>query len=252
MTTQQDTLIGLSQAQRPVTVGEMVVADYRKAEVFRKYGIDYCCGGKKPLEAVCQQKGLDPNPIQKELDELDQLPVEPLQDFNHWELDKLADYVIQKHHQYVTDSVPMLYELTTKVARVHGDRHPELLPIARYFEQVAQELQRHMLKEERVLFPHISQMATAIRMGMALPNAPFGSIENPIQMMESEHESAGGGMEEIRQLSDDYTPPEDACTSYRVLYAKLQEFEQDLHQHVHLESNILFPKAIQLEKGQIA
>ena len=252
MTIQEDNMIHLSMAERPQTVGEMVVADYRKAEVFRKHGIDYCCGGKKPLEDICAKKGLDPKPIQAELDHLDLLPVNALQDFDKWELDTLADHIITKHHQYVSESIPMLYELTTKVARVHGERHPELVDIARHFDAVAQELQMHMHKEERILFPRIALMASAYRQGTGLLPAMFGSIENPIQMMESEHESAGGGLEEIRHLSDNYTPPLDACTSYRVLFAKLSEFEQDLHQHVHLENNILFPKAIQLEKDRFA
>jgi regulator of cell morphogenesis and NO signaling len=252
MTTLDSNMINLTLAQKPVTIGEMVVADYRKAEVFRKYGIDYCCGGKKPLEEACQKKGLDPQPIQRELDELDLKPNTPQQDFEQWPLDTLSDYIVEHHHRYVADSLPMLYELTQKVARVHGERHPELLKIAQHFDAVAQELQMHMLKEERVLFPYIQQMAVAHRDGKPMPVPTFGSVANPIQMMEAEHESAGGNLEEIRRISSDYTPPMDACTSYQVLFAKLNEFEQDLHQHVHLENNILFPKAIALEKEPVS
>lgn len=239
-------------AEKPLTIGEMVVADYRKAEVFRKYGIDYCCGGKKSLEETCQKKGLDPQVVQKELNEVAKKPIDGHQDFNTWEIDALASYILEKHHSYVAQTLPMLYELTAKVARVHGERHPELVEIAAHFDAVAQELQMHMHKEERVLFPYIIQMAAAQRDNTPLAPPFFGSVANPIQMMEAEHESAGGEMEEIRRLSADFTPPTDACTSYRVLFAKLNEFEQDLHQHVHLENNILFPKSIALEKDMVA
>ncbi len=249
---EQHPLFPLEIAEKPLTVGEMVVADYRKADVFRKYGLDYCCGGKKPLEEICRKKGLDLQTIQNELDQLDLLPSNPQQDFGHWPLDRLSEYIVERHHRYVEDSLPILYELTNKVARVHGERHPELIKIAQLFNAVAQELQMHMLKEERILFPYIQQMAIAHQNGKTIPTPVFGSIENPIQMMEAEHESAGSSLEMIRQLSSDYTPPIDACTSYRVLFAKLNEFEQDLHQHVHLENNLLFPKAIAMEKGKFA
>lgn len=248
----EENIISLHIAETPVTVGEMVVADYRKAEVFRKYGIDYCCGGKKPLEETCRKKGIDPQAVQQELDALDLMPAEEQQHFDEWALDMLADYIVEKHHRYVVESLPMLYELTAKVARVHGERHPELVKIAQLFDAAAQELQMHMRKEEHILFPYINKMAAVQREEKPTPNPLFGSVENPIRMMEAEHEYVGNNMEEIRRLSDDYTPPVDACTSYRVLFAKLDEFERDLHQHVHLENNILFPKAIQMERDSFA
>lgn len=248
----EESIINLQIAEIPLTVGEMVVDDYRKAEVFRKYGIDYCCGGKKTLEEACRKKGADPEAVQKELDELDLKAADARQDFDNWTLDALAGHIVSKHHRYVADALPMLYELTAKVARVHGERHPELVTIARLFDEVAVELQMHMHKEERMLFPYISKMAIHLREGRLIPIPVFGSVANPIRMMEAEHESAGGNMEEIRRLSGDFTPPADACTSYRVLFAKLDEFERDLHQHVHLENNILFPKAIQMEKDSFA
>lgn len=229
------------------TVGEMVVADYRKAEVFRKFGIDYCCGGKKSLEETCRKKNIDPALVQAELDALDQLAPAEHTLAEGFEPDALADYIVAQHHRYVSQSLPILYELTAKVARVHGERHTELVEIFRLFKVLGQELEMHMLKEEQVLFPYIRRLSEARRTGVALPAAPFGTVQNPIRMMESEHEFAGESMEDIRRLSQDYTPPADACTSYRVLFAKLDEFEQDLHRHVHLENNILFPKAIELE-----
>lgn len=252
MTNNQASSSHFSIAERPATIGEMVVEDYRKAEVFRKFGLDYCCGGKKSLEEACQKKGLDPQAVQQELDAMNLISTDKQEDFDQWDLDALVGHILARHHQYVRDALPMLDELTTKVARVHGERHPELVEIAEYYDAVAQELQMHMQKEEGILFPYINKMAMANRTESSMPNPAFGTIENPIRMMEAEHESAGGALAEIRRLSNDFTPPEDACTSYRVLFAKLSEFEQDLHQHVHLENNILFPKAVLLEKSVLA
>lgn len=237
----------LEGSEKPATVGEMVAADYRRAEVFRKFGIDYCCGGKRTVEEACRKKGIDPDTVKKELADAGTRGGSIHQDYNRWQPDFLADYIVATHHRYVTESLPMLYELSAKVARVHGDSHPETVDIARHFEAVAQELQMHMHKEEHILFPYIKQLAAARRDGKPVARPPFGTIANPIRMMRGQHESAGGSMEEIRQLSDSFTPPEDACMSYRVLYAKLNEFEQDLHQHIHLENNILFPKAVDME-----
>ena len=159
------------------------------------------------------------------------------------------EYTTETHHKYVIDALPLLDEFSTKVARVHGASNPEVIEIARLFQVVANEIRMHMDKEETILFPYIRQMAMAKHLGELLPLSPFGTIKNPINMMEAEHESAGGSMQAISELSNGYNPPEWACNTYKVLYAKLQEFENDLHQHVHLENNILFPKAIKFEEA---
>ncbi len=250
MATLLEEIILLPLAQKAPTIGEIVAVDYRKAEVFRKYGLDYCCGGKKSIEDACNSKGIDPRAVWADLDRLDQTPPESSQDFEKWPADMLAEYIVARHHRYVTEALPILYELTAKVARVHGGRHPELLEIAWSFNALARELTMHMQKEEHVLFPYVKIMAAHQQQGKAIPAPFFGSVENPIQMMETEHETAGRLMETIRTLSNDYTAPAGACTSYRVLFAKLHEFEQDLHRHVHLENNVLFPKAIQLENAR--
>ncbi|MBL7825839.1 MAG: iron-sulfur cluster repair di-iron protein [Saprospiraceae bacterium] len=242
-------MIPIQISNHPQTVGEMVVADYRKAEIFRKFGIDYCCGGKKPLEDICLKKGIDPEAVKKELEALDQLPEEAPFEMEDWSLTQLADHIETKHHRYVAESIPILQELTAKVARVHGERHPELIEIAQRFQLVAQELQMHMMKEENILFPYIRRMELALLEHHAFPQPMFGSVQNPIRMMEAEHEFAGSHFEIIRHLSNEYTPPADSCTSYRVLFAKLDEFERDLHRHVHLENNLLFPAAIEMEQS---
>lgn len=238
----------LNDGEKSETIGEMVASDYRKAEVFRKFGLDFCCGGKKTLEKACEKKGLDVVEVKKALKAVEDDFTTNTEDYNSWELDFLADYIINKHHKYIENSHPMLFEFSQKVARVHGSRHAEVVDIAHYYIEVAEELQLHMQKEEMIFFPYIKELAIAKRNGTPMERPQFGSIQNPINMMEAEHESAGGNMEKIRELSKNFTPPEDACNSYRVLFAKLKEYEADLHHHIHLENNILFKKAIELEK----
>lgn len=238
----------LDEGQKEATIGELVTKDFRKAEVFKKYGLDFCCGGKKTLTEACKKKGLDIVEIEKELKEVDSTVKSPSQDYNSWDLGFLADYIQNTHHKYVREAIPVIFEYTQKVAKVHGDRHPEAVDIANKFLMVTDELNRHMCKEEDVLFPYIKHLAIANSHQIKVEPSPFGTVENPINRMEHEHDVVGELMNEINTLSDNYTPPADACTTYRLSYAKLKEFEEDLHQHIHLENNILFPKAIELEK----
>lgn len=234
------------------TIGELVVEDYRKAEVFRKHGLDFCCGGKRSVQEACVKRGVDYKLVKADLDELDRDQGTSKENFNDWELDFLCDFIVNKHHKYVTEAIPMLLEFSAKVARVHGERHPETIDIAHYFKNVADELLSHMPKEEGVLFPYIKQLVAAKRAGTTVPKPDFGTIVNPINMMEAEHLDAGDDMEKVHDLSNVYQPPADACNTFRVLYAKLAEFEKDLHQHIHLENNILFKKSIELEKEVMA
>lgn len=230
------------------TVGQLVVEDYRRAEVFKKYGIDFCCGGNRPLEEACQEKGIDPEQLFRELERLETLPSDASQpDFNEWELDFLADYIVNVHHGYLRKNFPQIQEYADKVAHVHGDAHRETVEIARLFAEIIVELRQHMLKEENILFPYIKQLVSARNSGSVPEPPPFGSVQNPIHMMEMEHDHAGDILKRIRKLSRDFTLPEDACNTFRVTYAKLAEFEADLLQHIHLENNILFPKAVALE-----
>ena len=234
---------------RHASIGELVAEDWRRAEVFKKHGIDFCCGGKQTVEAACEQKNIDLHQLETELHEVENEIKFGSQDFNKWELNFLIDYIINVHHQYVGEAIPFLAELTHKVAYTHGDNHPELIEIEKLFQDVSQELALHMQKEEMILFPYIKEMTEARKNGTLPPYPAFGTIANPIHMMEAEHTSAGSAMETIEELSKGFTPPVDACPSYQIMFAKLQEFQQNLHQHVHLENNILFPKAIQLEKS---
>ncbi|MDB5263516.1 MAG: hemerythrin [Adhaeribacter sp.] len=230
------------------TIGELVTKDYRKAEVFKKFGLDFCCGGKKSVARTCAEKGINPAQVEQELNELTDTPVTRALNFNAWDLSFLADYIENTHHTYVREALPALTEYTTKIAGVHGENHPELKEIARHFAAVASELNAHMPKEERILFPYIRRLNEADKAGISVVKPGFGSIQNPINMMEMEHEAAGNSMEAIRELSNNYVVPADGCTTYRLAFAKLQEFESDLFQHIHLENNILFPKAVKLEE----
>lgn len=230
------------------TIGEIVANDYRKAQVFKKFGIDFCCGGKKTVSEVCNKKGIDIAEVQQQLASMDAEQGNPSQNYQTWELDFLSDYIVSTHHKYVKDTLPFLSEISAKVARVHGGSHPEVVAAANLFAGVAADLSAHLQKEEKILFPYIKQLVASKRENAALPPAPFGEVSNPIHMMESEHEHAGEDLSEIRAVTNNFAVPDDACTSYRILYKMFQEFENDLHQHIHLENNILFPGAIALEK----
>ncbi len=230
------------------TIAELVAKDYRKAEVFKKFGIDFCCGGKRTPEDVCREKQIDFNELREALAKTEQTSSSGADmNFNDWELDELVDYIINVHHKYVRENIPLLQEFTGKVSRVHGTAHPEVVKIAEIFAAVAQEMTQHMMKEEHILFPYIKQLVVAEKNRRPMGAPPFSSVENPIRMMESEHDHAGNLVKQIRQLSNEFTPPENACNTYQVTYHKLREFEEDLHKHIHLENNILFPKAIALE-----
>ncbi|MDF2449072.1 MAG: hemerythrin [Bacteroidota bacterium] len=237
-----------NDASTEPTIGELVAKDFRKAEIFKKYNLDFCCGGKKTIAQACQEKKVDPMALENELSKLDTLSSTPTQNFDEWEPGFLVDYIINTHHSYVKKSIPILLEFNAKVARVHGGSHPEVVEIANKFNEAAEELSGHMCKEEQILFPYIKQLSQAKLNNQSHAHAAFDTIQNPIDMMEHEHDVVGRLFESIRELSDNYTPPEDGCATYKVSFLKLKEFEEDLHQHIHLENNILFPKSIKLEK----
>lgn len=226
-------------------IGEMVAQDYRAAGVFKRFGIDFCCNGKRSLQQACKEKGIDSAMIEQELHALKQQPTALQHSYQDWSVDFLADYIVNRHHTYIRKAIPEITALAEKVARVHGKRHPETQEIFYNWKALASELESHLLKEENILFPYIKKMASANESS----NPPFGSVQNPVRMMEMEHEDAGELMLTIRRLSDDFTPPEDACTTYRVLFNFLAAFESDLHEHIHLENNILFPKAMEMEEA---
>lgn len=229
------------------TVASYVTENIKTAHVFKKHGIDFCCGGSITLAKACEKAGVNLAELEKDLLATEEKIPRNL-NFNSWELDFLSDHIVHFHHSYVEESIPLIYQYSAKVAKVHGQHNPELIEIQQLFSQVANELGAHLKKEELVLFPFIKKLVEAERGNIPVPKAAFGTVDNPIKMMEAEHEEAGEIMKKISALSGQYAPPEHACNTYRAFYAKLDEFEQDLHQHIHLENNILFPKALKLER----
>ncbi|WP_313304965.1 iron-sulfur cluster repair di-iron protein [Empedobacter sp.] len=228
-------------------IGEMVSEDFRTAAIFKKYGIDFCCRGGRTIEEACDNKSINIHQVYNELENLLSQSESSI-DFKSWPLDLLTEYVEKTHHLYVEEKTPILLDFLDKLCKVHGERHPELYEINQLFNQTAQELSAHLKKEELILFPFIKKMANAKRKGKELDSPAFGSVENPVHMMEHEHTIEGDRFAKIAELTNNYTPPADACNTYRVTYSMLEDFENDLHTHIHIENNILFPKSIQLEK----
>jgi regulator of cell morphogenesis and NO signaling len=233
------------------TVGQLVAQRPARSRLFEKLGIDYCCGGKKPLEQACREKNLDPATILTVIQAQDQLDAAVTAtttqiDAAAMSPTQLCDHIESTHHAYLKTELPRLAFLTVKVANAHGPADPRLLELARTFADFHAELESHMAKEEQILFPMIRQLDAP----RARPNTAFhcGSINNPIRVMELEHQHAGDAMADFRRLTDDYTPPAHACNTYRALLDALHHLELDMHQHVHKENNVLFPKAAQLEQ----
>lgn len=229
------------------TISELVREDFRTASVFKKHGLDFCCGGKTTLDAACLAKGIDVSAVEADL-ELAVATLPAHDNYNEWELDRLVQHIIDQHHSYVRKAVPELRAYTARVAEVHGERNPQLVSLYHHFEEVSAELMMHMQKEEMILFPFIRDIATAARNNASVSPPPFGTLQNPINMMEAEHESAGDVLKLMREETNGFTPPANACNTWRVTYEYLAEFESDLFRHIHLENNILFPKAIELER----
>ncbi|SRR5690554_211287 len=230
------------------TIGEIVAHDFRTAALFSKLGIDFCCRGNRTIEEVSQKKGLDATQLQRELDEILQKTESGSIDFKSWPLDLLADYVEKTHHRYIEEKTPVLLAFLHKLCKVHGERHPELFEINRLFTESAQDLAAHLKKEELILFPFVRKMVNARITGKKFERPQFGTVENPIEMMKHEHDTEGERFREIARLTNHYTAPADGCNTYRTAFLMLEEFEQDLHKHIHLENNILFPNALALEK----
>lgn len=222
------------------TLGNIVTNDFRTAEIFKNAGLDFCCGGKKSLELACHEKDLNVDLVVRQLEKLNESPAAPGQNYNDWSLDFLADYIVNSHHKYVLKTLPELIFYTQKIANVHGAHHPELLEVAQLFSQINAELLQHLKNEEEVLFPAIKDALKS--------NSPKirETIHSEITRMNGEHEFAGGAMDKINLITNGYEVPADGCNTYLVTFKLLNQFEDDLHIHVHLENNILYPKALLL------
>jgi regulator of cell morphogenesis and NO signaling len=218
--------------------------------VFEKLGIDFCCGGNRPLDEACAAAGLDLETVLKSIAEATAQPVAPSdKQLRAGSLAELIAHINKTHHVFVRREVPEIEHLAEKVSSKHGANHLELAHIRSVFHGLGQELMMHMMKEENILFPFIERMEESVLAHEPILPPPFGTVANPVRMMEHEHDSAGEALKAMREASRDYTPPDDACTSFRALYSALVAFEKDLHQHIHLENNVLFPRALEMENA---
>jgi regulator of cell morphogenesis and NO signaling len=234
-----------------VTVAEIAAQSLAAVRVFEKYGIDYCCGGKRPLAEVCRQKGQSVEEVQKELDAAISGTAPSSRDWNSAPLADLIEHIVLTHHEYLRRELPAIEKRLEKVYRVYNERYgPTLTGLPDVFAGLHLELEMHMRKEERILFPTIVASEEAITHGRLLPVTCFGTVSNPIRMMESEHESAGDALAQIRSITNDFALPEYACVTYKALMRSLEELEKDLHVHIHLENNILFPRAEAMEAAR--
>jgi len=229
------------------TVRDIALEQPTSIRVFESYGIDYCCGGRKPLAEACAAGNLEVDAVIAALEAAASGPTMATVDWPKSSLGELIDHIITTHHAYVKSELPRLAILAEKVVRRHGDMQAQLPLIQSKLALLDEELSHHLAKEEVILFPYVVKLERARKSGGAMPHECFGTVETPIAMMTAEHDAAGALLVEIRQLSHSFTTPVGACPTYHAFYDGLREFEQDLHQHIHLENNILFPRALQME-----
>ncbi len=225
------------------TVGEIVADDYRTARVFENHGIDFCCGGKITLGSACAEKGIDLDTITGELDAVKSGPAGRSENYASWELPFLVDYIINAHHTYIKENTAPIAAYAHKIAEVHGPHHPEVIKIASVFDGIAKDLEAHLSHEEEVFFPAIKRVHGARKQATAPEENDVETIRDSVRKLTREHEEIGEAIHMIRSLARDYAIPGDVCNTFVVTYQKFREFEDDLHKHVHLENNILFPKA---------
>lgn len=229
------------------TVREIALENPASIRVFEQFGIDYCCGGRKPLAEACAAGNIAMDDVLAELQRVASSPAPAADDWSAQPLAVISAHIVNTHHAYVKRELPRLADLADRVVNRHGNTRPELSLIRERLAEVSDELTPHLAKEELVLFPHIANLERAVAEQQPRPRGCFGTVANPIAMMTQEHDAAGAIMAELRKLSHDFTPPAGACPTFHGFYNGLREFEQDLHQHIHLENNILFPRAIELE-----
>lgn len=229
------------------TVADYVIENIKTAPIFKKYGIDFCCKGNITINKVCQKNKINLNTLKSELENVESVS-DVLQDYNTWSLNFLTLYIENVHHSYVKESLPIISQYINEVIKTYGNTHPELLKINKLFRKASSEVLSHLQKEEQILFPYIKQLIAADKRHKKISIPSFITIHTPIKMLEYEHEEINNLFREIAKLTDNYSIPESVSNTYKDLYIKLEEFEQDLYHHIHLEHNILHRKALELEK----
>ena len=236
----------MNESLSSLSLAQIVNSNYQAASIFEKYHLDFCCKGKRSLEQACTEQQLSVSEVTKDLENIFTKDNNSTVDFEKMNLTQLADYIVQTHHAYVKNEMPQIQAYLEKVSSKHGERHPELYKIFQTFSAVKEEMEGHMKKEELILFPRIKELQKLADNENANLQLNITYLQSPITVMEQEHDHAGSLLNDIRILSNDYTPPQDGCTTYRLSFAALKAFELDLHHHVHLENNLLFPRAIDM------
>lgn len=234
------------------TVREIAQQEPTAIQVFELFGIDYCCGGRKPLAEACAAANLEIDAVIGALEAAKNRPETKAKNWESVSLESLSGHIVGTHHAYVRQELPRLAQLAQKVVNRHGSTRPELPMIATALRRLDEDLNQHLAKEESILFPYIARLEKSVSTKSARPDGCFGAVVNPIAMMTREHDAAGVLLAEIRRLSNNVTTPEGACPTFHAFYDGLREFEQNLHQHIHLENNILFPRAIALDEALAA
>ena len=230
-------------------VRDVAITLPQATRVLEKLKIDYCCGGERQLGEACSSAGVDLKKLEEMLEATDHAASFEMPDFQSLSLADLIIHILEKHHVFTKTEIARLELLSAKVVAAHGENHSELLAVRTLLRQLFEDLTQHMFKEEQILFPFVIELEQSMLQNRPRPFTPFGTVNNPIARMMIEHDTAGEILRELRKLTSDYRVPADGCISYQTLYSALEGFEQDLHQHIHLENNILFPKAIALEAG---
>lgn len=229
-----------------IPVSQFVTEDYRTASVFKQYGLDFCCGGKEPLGEACEKNNVDKAEIVSELQRIVAQPAAGMPRFREWSTDLLIEYIKQNHHSYVRDAIPRISPFINKIAHRHGDSLPHNVDIARLFNQLSEEMLDHLKKEEKEQFPLVLSVIEKQNRGETPNEGEQNKLRQLQEELEEEHEYAANLVSEIARLSSNYTPHEGACPTYQATYKELEAFEKDLHHHVHLENNVLFPRALSL------
>ncbi|KRB55485.1 MULTISPECIES: iron-sulfur cluster repair di-iron protein [Flavobacterium] len=231
------------------TIGEIAADDFRTAAIFSKYSIDFCYKGHRTLKEACKKRGIEESLLIEELDRATNNSANQSFNYKSWSSDLLADYIEKTHHRYVAEKTPVLLKLLNELCTLHGETYPDLFEINTLFTESALDLSANMRKKEQILFPFIKKINEAHAKGLFLEIAHFGTLENQILLIKEEHDTVGQRFKKIAALTKNYTAPADTCNTYKVTFAMLKEFERDLHKHIHLENNILFPKSVALEKA---
>lgn len=237
-----------SKGYKSLSVGQIVASDFNTATVFARLGIDFCCHGNVMFTEACRLKGLDPQKVEHQLDEICLTTVTGIPSFSEWPLDLLIDYVLKIHHRNIRTRGPQITALLNKVVNRHDEYHPELTEVSQLFRQALIDLENHLSKEEQVLFPYVYEMCEANYNDLCIEPFGCGTIQHPISVMEDEHSHEGELFERISELTGNFAAPDDACVSYRLVLEQLKQFRDALHEHIHLENNIIFPRAMAMEQ----